>query len=504
MSREQMLEAEFRELKNHVQSMLQTARGFFFYRVAIDPDVPSKVRVIMVSPSIRDVAGIEDPDNFESWFVHLHPDDIPRIRAANDLSLRSGVAFDEVSRWFHPLKQEWIWVRTISQPVTDARGVITHFNGLCLDITRQQQSEAKLAESESRFRLLIEGAPDAIFVQTEGRFRYLNPAMCRLLGAESSSPFLGIDIFTRIAPEYHAVVRERIRQQMTSGQPSPPMERVYLRVDGVRIPVETTAVRIMFENREAHLVFVRDMAERHRHEAESRQRREELEQINRELRASQRQLQRLSEQLLSAQEEERRRVAVELHDGIGQYLCGLKFNLDGLEDQMASKGATPDETRRIHALSDVVAHAVDDIRRMVSALRPSILDSNSLDKAVVWLCEQFNGNGRIELKTDLQPVDGAIDETTRIAIFRVIQEALSNAIRHSGATRIRIRLRRAAGGGVAMSVEDNGKGYNPETKAGTGVGLGSMRDRAHVSGGTLQVTTTPGKGTKVAGCWPGR
>ncbi len=137
-----------------------------------------------------------------------------------------------------------------------------------LDIAARKMAEAALSESETRFRSLVEAAPEGIFVQSGERFVFLNPAMLRLMGAARPEELLGTDILARIAPEYLAAVRERIRLQRETGQPAPLRTQEYLRLDGSRVPVETTAVAIRYQGREARLVFVRDITERKRTEEE--------------------------------------------------------------------------------------------------------------------------------------------------------------------------------------------------------------------------------------------
>jgi PAS domain S-box-containing protein len=133
-------------------------------------------------------------------------------------------------------------------------------------IMMQQES---LRASEASFRSLLEAAPEGIFVQSEGRFTFLNPAMLRLLGATRPEDLLGTEFIERLSPEYHDAVRGRIRAQQATGKPSPLMDQKYVRLDGTRIPVETTAVALRFQGRDAHLVFVRDITERKRAAAEN-------------------------------------------------------------------------------------------------------------------------------------------------------------------------------------------------------------------------------------------
>jgi len=135
----------------------------------------------------------------------------------------------------------------------------------------RNQTEQALHESEARFRSLIESAPEGIFVQSAGRFRYLNPAACRLFGASRPEDLLGKDFMERMAPEFHALIRERIRLQRETGKPAPLMEQEYLRLDGSRVPVETTAVPVRYQGEDAHIVFVRDVTERRKFDAALRE-----------------------------------------------------------------------------------------------------------------------------------------------------------------------------------------------------------------------------------------
>ena len=136
------------------------------------------------------------------------------------------------------------------------------------DVAARQMAEAALRESEARFRSLVEAAPEGIFVQSQGRFVYVNPAMLRLFGASRVEDLLGMEIMERIAPEYREAVRERIHLQRETGKPAPLMDQEYLRLDGSQVPVETTAVPVRYQGRDAHLVFVRDITRRRQTEEE--------------------------------------------------------------------------------------------------------------------------------------------------------------------------------------------------------------------------------------------
>ena len=160
------------------------------------------------------------------------------------------------------------YLRWEMHPWRNSRGEIGGIVIFTEDVTRQKRAEMALRESEERFCLLVENAPEGIFVQAEGRFLFVNPALARMLGAARPEDLIGQDVLAFIAPEYCDVVRDRILLQRKTGGIAPPMEQEYLRLDGTRIPVETTAMPVRFAGRDAHLVFIRDVAERRRIEQE--------------------------------------------------------------------------------------------------------------------------------------------------------------------------------------------------------------------------------------------
>jgi PAS domain S-box-containing protein len=137
-------EQALKESEANHRALLETAHSFAVYRLALDPTAPYGARVLMVSPSIREIAGIEDPYDFDQWFHNIHPNDQERIRAANQRSMQSREPYDEIARFFHPIKQKWVYIHTVSHPTQNADGETTHYNGLVIDATEQKEAEAQL------------------------------------------------------------------------------------------------------------------------------------------------------------------------------------------------------------------------------------------------------------------------------------------------------------------------------------------------------------------------
>lgn len=137
-------QSSFSENDADLHSLLKNATNFVVYRVAIDPSNPFGGKVVLVSPSIREIVGLEDPYKFESWFENIHPEDAERISKANREAWQTGTAYDQVVRVFHQARQRWVWLHTLSTPVFDSEGNLTHFNGLIVDISEQKQAEENL------------------------------------------------------------------------------------------------------------------------------------------------------------------------------------------------------------------------------------------------------------------------------------------------------------------------------------------------------------------------
>ena len=155
-----------------------------------------------------------------------------------------------------------VWVNLTVSMVRTATGDPDYFISVVEDISDRREIEAALRQSEQRFRLLVESSPDAIFVQTEGQFAYLNKAAVRLFGANSPDALLGAPVMERFHPDFRDHVRERIRLLNEDKQDVPPLEEKYLKLDGTEVPVEVKAVPIHYEGKDGALVFVRDITER--------------------------------------------------------------------------------------------------------------------------------------------------------------------------------------------------------------------------------------------------
>src|SRR6266705_308430 len=218
---------------------------------------------------------------------------------------------------------------------------------------------------------------------------------------------------------------------------------------------------------------------------------EDLEQSRAELRA-------LAARLQAIREEERTRIAREIHDELGQALTALKLDLAWLGKQSPKSTSTSGEFR---AVDLSIARRIDDtmqiVRRIASELRPSVLDQLGLEAAIEYLVQDATRRTGIAVTLHADDFPRLPDEIASHA-FRIIQEALTNVARHSKATRVDVSVRRA-GGVIILGVEDNGVGFTPQSLSGLrSLGLVGIRERALACGGTLMIRGEPGQGTGIA------
>lgn len=201
----------------------------------------------------------------------------------------------------------------------------------------------------------------------------------------------------------------------------------------------------------------------------------------------------LSGQILRVQDEERRRIARELHDSLGQLLSSAKMTLDHLKSAPPAKA---EETRDLIATScDLVAQSIAETRTLSYLLHPPLLDEFGLASAAKWYIEGFSTRSKIDVKIDVDSGLARMPDAVELALFRLLQESLTNIHRHSGSATAEVRVRSSTDS-VTLTVSDHGKGMSPKTlekfektQGGLGVGLAGMRERVHQLGGKMKITS---------------
>jgi len=210
--------------------------------------------------------------------------------------------------------------------------------------------------------------------------------------------------------------------------------------------------------------------------------------------------------LVACQEAERRRIAADLHDSIGSSLCTARFKLEDAVGQLQELAPHVPLALLTEIASDI-GRTMEDVRRIAMDLRPSILDDLGIVATIGWLTREFENshkNVRVVKQVDVQEQD--VPKSLKTTIFRILQEALNNAIKHSGAGQLSVRLHRDAEE-LRLVIADNGKGFSlsearMRAHLGPSFGIASMHQRASSSGGSLAIRSSPGAGTTVCSSWP--
>ena len=341
-------------------------------------------------------------------------------------------------------------------------------------------ANSRLAASELEYREMFDGHPEPMWVLDTQSLAFLSVNDAAVLHyGYSREEFLEQSIFD-ILPQEDIQAAITTLQRTGIGPVSAPGVCRHYRKDGALIEVECTIHKVQFGGRPAYSVLARNVTERNRNEQS--------------LRESEEQLRLLAGRLQQVREEERARLARELHDDLGQSLTAIKMNLSWLATH---PGATPEAVSpRIVSAMDLADRTITAARRLASELRPAILDLG-LQAAVEWQVKEFRYNADIRCELDLLSGEIPLNPDQEVTLFRIFQETLTNVARHSGASLVTTRLA-VEEGHVTLAVQDNGCGITPgEMAKRSSLGLLGMRERVLSLGGSIEIEGKQGVGTLV-------
>ncbi|MBL0918814.1 MAG: PAS domain S-box protein [Hydrogenophaga sp.] len=366
--------------------------------------------------------------------------------------------------------------------------------------------------------LLLASTGEGVFgVDLDGLCVFINHAGARMIGHEPHE-LLGCNMHELThhshADGAHYPVEDcPIFNAFRQGEPCRIDTEVFWRRDGSAFPVEYSSHPIVDggQVRGAVVTFI-DITERRRAADALRAAKSELEQRVRErthaLETALHQVRELAARSEAVREEERTRIAREVHDELGSLLVALKMDVNWMDKRLSEQAQRrPDEAEgmrermrcKCQNMSRLIENAVDNVGRIITDLRPSILDHQGLWAALEWQAQEFVASAELALDWDMA-VDDAPEpaEPLAMAVFRIFQEMLSNVGRHARARRIAVRIRHQSGL-LHLSLQDDGVGASPQAfEAANAYGVMGMRERARHFGGDIRIHSSPGRGTHMA------
>lgn len=377
---------------------------------------------------------------------------------------------------------EPVWVKLQAISVAVQAGAPT-LRIVLSDITERKALEAQLIREEAQIRTILDGASDAIFINDSlGRFEYVNQRAVQMLGF-TRAELQAMSVTDVTPPEDAELTLSRLRQLMAEGVLR--HELTLQRKDGSTLPAELNGV-VLADGR--GFAACRDITESRQLQAAQLALAVETELADSRQRL--RELVALNEATL---EEERKHIAREVHDELGQVLTALRMNLSLLDMPPGKLDAKLGG--EVQGMKDLVDRAIQGVRNVATQLRPTALDMG-LVPAIGWLCEEFSRLNGLPC-TVHAPVNLDLDMTRAVVVFRIVQESLTNITRYAQASQVHVVLRQCSQN-LTLQVADNGQGFDlGQAEHRKTFGLLGMRERAIALGGHLQMASSPGHGTTV-------
>ena len=370
---------------------------------------------------------------------------------------------------------------TIS-PIRDARGAIVGASAIARDVTATLRTRQILQEAESRAHALFQAATQAIIVvDARGRVVMANPATEKLFGFQADE--LAGQTLERLLPQRLDKIHVKHRDGFFKNPQTRPMgmgmDLQARRKDGSEFFAEISLTYIPAAEGTLAVAFVTDVSKRRADEQAIRHQREDLRS--------------LAGKLMTAQDDERRRIARNLHDDLSQSLAFLAMDLGKLANKPAAAELVPE----LHSLQRRAANAAENVRRISHELHPSILDDIGLAAALEQYCGEFQERSGIVTHFDSKNVPETLGSTVSNSIYHIAQECLRNVAKHSRAEEVFVALD-GIDSVLRLTVRDYGVGLSPElSPTRKGIGIVGMQERAHLVNGNIFIRSSSGEGTEV-------
>jgi PAS domain S-box-containing protein len=433
-------------------------------------------RILLANPALLRMLGYSSVDELrarnleESGFGPDHPRQAFRDTVEREGKVRAleGVWTTKNGRHVH--------VRENAHAIRDATGAILYYEGTVEDITTEREAQEALRESESKYRSLVQQARDAIIVvDRDGDIQLVNKKACESLGY-TEEELLKLNIAATCLPEESHRAAER-NAAVLRGEHLV-FERAIVRKDGTVFLGELSLGRLPSG---VTLGFMRDISERKRAE--------------KQLLAERKRLRALASQLAVTEERERRRLAMLLHDRVGQLLALSKIKLSALREEASATSLT----HQADQVLSLVEETLQEVRSLTLDLAPPVLYEVGLEAGLEWLGERLKDSAGLAVHVAPSGNPRRLADEIRVLLFTAVRELLVNVAKHAHAGSAEVLLN-WRGETLELTVADDGVGFDPgeggpASLSQPGFGLFSIRERLRDLGGRLEITSAPGKGT---------
>lgn len=465
MAARSRLEAELRESREQLQAVLDNSTAVIYAK-----DLEGKYLLVnrcyekLFEIPREDIVGRTDYDIFPAEVARrLRMNDEEVVRAGMPLEFEESILQRDGPHVYISLKF----------PLRDTGGAMYAVCGISTDITERKQAKEALEQSEAHYRTLVETAHEVIWaLDTEGRLTFVNKECQKLLGYEREE-VIGRPFSDFVEPA--EVERNRaIFEATLAGRDYRDFETIVVGRNGRRVAINVNGAALRSASGEVVGVMgtAQDVTERKRVDAMKRN---------------------FSRRLLQTLENERRRVARELHDSVGQTLATLGLQINALLQE--SEGLSQGARRKLKEVGHRVRDATEAVARLARDNLPAELSDLGVSSAIESFACQFADRHGLDLMLEVGRVDGLLEEDQELHLYRIVQEALNNVAKHAEASQVRVAIAQMEDRIVGV-VEDDGRGFDTG-HLDRGLGFTTMTERAAMLGGTLDIRSAVGEGTRV-------
>ena len=404
------------------------------------------------------------------WERHIHDDDRERVLESMKTAEESGAGGWSATYRFLDAYGNYRQVEDIASIIRNEDGSVKRIIGAMIDRTVEKEAERLLKESELQYKLLFEQNPIPMWIYDKKTYRFLevNSAAVEKYGY-SKEEFYTMTLFDIRPEEDIPTLKKNLLKSKDKTEKFE--EWRHLTKEGKELIVEISASDITYKGKSERLILANDI---------TRQRKSEENRLK---------------ALVEGEENERRRIAKELHDGLGQYLSAVNMSFESLAEDVEWQNKNEKEHFR-HGLA-LLKQAMQETRAISQNLMPKAIEDYGLALAIESLVDDIrrNSNFGINYYQNIESLN--IPYNVQINLYRIAQEAINNAIRHSNCKNLHVQLVHS-NNDIILSIEDNGVGFDIEEKSGTGLGLNSMQTRTSAISGTIEIATAHGKGTMIS------